>query len=153
VYLITLSLAAININFTEKALFNQMPAHVPNRSALIFCQIKFVVCSEQGKLFYLFDPVQEIDIIGAIWALITIPLITSVLICILQIISGINNYKRDYLFLSKGKNPFISNRSLIDNQQIGVILYYFITEKHGNLGRKYNNIYFDNCFFYCILNH
>ena len=123
VYLISLSLVTINVNFTEKALFNDVPANVANRSALIFCKISFVVCSSEGKLFYLLDPQQEIDIIGAIWALITIPLVLSVLICMLQIVYGINNYKRDYLFLSKGKNPFISNRSLVDNQQIGVCLF------------------------------
>jgi len=124
VYLISIAFVTIIFNFTEKALFNDIPENTSNRSALIFCQIKFIFCSNEGKLFYLFDPQQEIDIIGAISALIIVPIFFSVLICFMQIVNGINNYKRDYLFLAKGKNPFISNASLIDNQQIGVFNYF-----------------------------
>jgi hypothetical protein len=130
VYCISALLFMVNFGFVEDALFISNMTNsdsVKFSSASILCKTRFIqfICSNDGKLFGLLEPKQDVNIIFELWMFLILPMAISVTNSITQIVIGIYNYKRDYLLLCSGKSYHITNKRFITKENIGVSFFFF----------------------------
>lgn len=124
VYCISMIIFIVNYGMIEDALLMNIKDTSANTSGIIFCQIKIIPCVD-NKIFGLLSPAENIDTKIALWLYLLLPLFISFFIYSVQIIFGINNYKRDYLMLCKGRNYHIPSRHMLTKLEIAVSSFHF----------------------------